>query len=342
MLLEITIFAHIICVYEKMKVRPFSLFCLFLAFLLTACDFLPGKTLKILGKEHSVASDTLEISPDTLESNEVDEEVLEENEKERFLVENIKIENESHLFLLDSLGRKVRRKALQDSLRQEYDKEEKYVYLTFDDGPLTGSHHVSQVATDKGVKISAFLIGVHALNRLGREYLNVYKENSLVECYNHSYTHADLRYKLFYSNPEKAYHDFLKNHEELDLDYKIVRLPGRNVWAFDDVRVLDNIQSGFTADSLHNNGFKVFGWDLEWKLNQTTGISDLPVEVLFDRIKTLMDSKKSLYPNNVVLLTHDNMFMSEYGKQQLEELIAMIQEKTDYKFEHMSKYPVRF
>lgn len=325
-----------------MTVRPFFLFCLLLVFLLTACDFLPGKTLKILGKEHSVASDTLEITPDTLGNNEADEEAPVEKESEKLLVENVKIENENHLFFLDSLDRKVRRKFLQDSLRQEYDKKEKYVYLTFDDGPLTGSHHVNEVATDKGVKISAFLIGVHALNRLGREYLKAYKENPLVECYNHSYSHADHRYKLFYSNPEKAYHDFLKSQEELKLDYKIVRLPGRNVWAFDDVRVLDNIQSGFTADSLHNNGFKVFGWDVEWKLNQTTGVADLPVEELFEKIKMLMDSKKSLYPNNVVLLTHDNMFMSEYGKQQLEELIAMIQEKTDYKFEHMSKYPVRF
>lgn len=325
-----------------MKARPFFLFCLFLSFLLTACDFLPGKTLKILGKEHSLASDTLEVTSEVLADHQDDEETPVETESAKLLVENLKIENENHLFFLDSLGRKVRRKFLQDSLRQEYDKKEKYVYLTFDDGPLTGSHHVNEVATDKGVKISAFLIGIHAINRLGREYLKAYKENPLVECYNHSYSHAEHRYKLFYSNPEKAYHDFLKSQEELELDYKIVRLPGRNVWAFDDVRVLDNIQSGFTADSLHNNGFKVFGWDVEWKLNQTTGVADLPVEELFEKIQALMDSKKSLYPNNVVLLTHDNMFMSEYGKQQLEELIEMIQEKTDYKFEHMSKYPVRF
>lgn len=325
-----------------MKVRPFFLVCLLPVFVLVACDFLPGKTLKILGKEHSVVADTLKVSLDTLEDNEVDKETAVEKESEKLLVENLKIENENHLFFLDSLNRKFRRKSVQDSLRQEYDKEEKYVYLTFDDGPLVGSHHVNDVSIDKGVKISAFLIGAHALNPLGRKYLNAYKENPLVECYNHSYTHADHRYKLFYSNPEKAYHDFLKSQEELGLDYKIARLPGRNVWAFDDVRVLDNVQSGFTADSLHNNGFKVFGWDLEWKLNQTTGISDLSVEELFNKIKMLMDSKKSLYPNNVVLLTHDNMFMSEYGKQQLEELIAMIQEKTDYKFEHMSKYPVRF
>lgn len=325
-----------------MNLRPFFLLCLVSFFFLTACDYVPGKIIKILGQEHSIASDTLKMTHDTLENIKVEEEIPVEKEIDRFLVENRKVENEGHLFFLDSLGRKIRRKVLQDTLKQEYDRKEKYIYLTFDDGPISGSQYISEVSLVKDVKISAFLIGVHALNRNGREYLNAYKENPLVECYNHSYTHAGLQYKLFYSNPEAAYQDFLKNHEELELDYKIVRLPGRNVWAFDDVRVVDDIQSGFTADSLHNNGFKVFGWDLEWKLNQTVGISDLSVEALFEKIQMLMDSKKTLYPNNVVLLTHDNMFMSEYGKQQLEELIAMIQDKTDYKFEHMSKYPVRF
>jgi hypothetical protein len=37
----------------------------------------------------------------------------------------------------------------------------RYIYLTFDDGPLNGSQHLDSIATAKGIKINAFLIGNH-------------------------------------------------------------------------------------------------------------------------------------------------------------------------------------
>src|SRR5690606_2276416 len=46
------------------------------------------------------------------------------------------------VFTVDSLNPvsiKVQKQKLKDSLRSEYDKMPKHIYLTFDDGPLVGS-----------------------------------------------------------------------------------------------------------------------------------------------------------------------------------------------------------
>src|SRR5690606_31132150 len=182
--------------------------------------------------------------------------------------------NQIH-FTVDSLhpiSIKQQKRSLKDSLRRAFDAHPKHIYLTFDDGPLIGSAAIDSIAKEKNVKVSVFLIGKHANMSKGRKRdLAKYESNPLIACYNHSYTHANNQYSRFYNNPQKAFADFEKNEKDLNLKHKIVRLPGRNIWMYDDVRKIDLKNGASTADILHKNGYSIYGWDVEWRLNSVTG-----------------------------------------------------------------------
>lgn len=250
-----------------------------------------------------------------------------------------------HPISKDSLQVLVRleRQRIQDSVKQALDKRPKHIYLTFDDGPLMGSQAIDSIVRSKNVKISAFLVGKHAnMSKRLRHYLELYQVNKWVECYNHSYTHAENRFTSFYSNPVSAYEDFERNELDLKLKHKIVRLPGRNIWIYDDVRRIDLKSGASTADLLYTNDYKIFGWDIEWKIVPESGKPVQSIEEIYTRIKNYMDNKSSMEPNNVVLLMHDGMFRNKEGQKLLSSLIDTIQTTMDYRFEFMSDYPFRY
>jgi peptidoglycan/xylan/chitin deacetylase (PgdA/CDA1 family) len=148
----------------------------------------------------------------------------------------------------------------------------RYIYLTFDDGPLNGSEYIDSVVLAEKIKISVFLVGEHVMmSRTMDNYFKFYEENPYIDEYNHSFSHANNHYDLFYSNTDMAVDDILKNNNLLKFTYKIVRLPGRNMWRIDG-RKKDDVESGSkTADRLEQLGYKVVGWDLEWEHNSTAG-----------------------------------------------------------------------
>ncbi len=245
----------------------------------------------------------------------------------------------------DSLNKlvKVERHRIKDSVRLALDKLPKHVYFTFDDGPLLGSKAIDSIAKAKNIKINVFLVGKHAFMSKGlkRDFQRYYN-NPMVACFNHSYTHANNKFTTFYSNPVGAFADFEKNEIDLELKHKIVRLPGRNIWLYDDVRRIDLQSGASTADMLYTNGYKIFGWDVEWKIHGLTGKPIQSVHEIYTRIRNYMNNKSSMEPNNVVLLMHDDMFQNKKGQQLLSSLIDTIQTNTDYSFEFMQEYPFRY
>jgi len=252
--------------------------------------------------------------------------------------------NQLH-FTVDSLHPipvKQQKRNLKDSLRRAFDTHPKHIYLTFDDGPLIGSAAIDSLAKEKNIKVSVFLIGKHANMSKGRKRdLQKYESNPLIACYNHSYTHANNQYSRFYNNPEKAFADFEKNEKDLNLQHKIVRLPGRNIWMYDDIRKIDLKNGSTTADMLHKNGYRIFGWDVEWRLNSITGNAIVSQEATLSHIRNFMNNKSSMVPNNVVFLMHDDMFQTKKGQQQLSSLIDAL--KSDgYQFELMQDYPIKY
>lgn len=243
----------------------------------------------------------------------------------------------------NSLDPKLAKSQMRDSIITELNKQDKHIYLTFDDGPLIGSAHIDSIITAKNVKISTFLIGKHAQmsKKLKRDFQR-YMDNPLVACYNHSYTHAGNRFQAFYSNPDSALADFDKCETDLGLTDKIVRMPGRNIWMFDDVRRVDLTSDGQAADLLAVNGYRIYGWDVEWRINGLTGNSIQSVEEIYTRINNRLGNKSTLKPNNIVLLMHDDMFRSKKGQEQLSVLIGLLQRHQDYKFEFIGDYPIKY
>lgn len=250
------------------------------------------------------------------------------------------------VFTIDTLNPisiKEQKRQLRDSLKKMFNNKPKHVYLTFDDGPLVGSFAIDSLATAKNVKLNTFLVGRHAHMSKGRKLdLERYQNNPLISCYNHSYTHANNRFMTFYNNVKLSYDDFVKNQEDLQLTKKIARLPGRNIWIYDDFRKIDLISGAKTADSLFLNGYKIFGWDVEWRINSLTGVPVQSLESTYRKMRSFMNNPTLAHtPNNVVLLMHDDMFQTKSGRKLLSNLIDSLL-KENYQFEFMEDYPIKY
>jgi peptidoglycan/xylan/chitin deacetylase (PgdA/CDA1 family) len=223
---------------------------------------------------------------------------------------------------------------------QKNKNAKKYIYLTFDDGPLQGSEYVNKIILAEKIKISVFLVGEHVLmDRTMDDYYKFYEENPYIDEYNHSFSHANEKYDEFYSHTGKAVADFQKNAKLLKFSYKIARLPARNMWRIDG-RKRDDIPSGSkTADSLQHIGYKVAGWDIEW---QHKGVAATPiqsVDEIYKEICTMAETNNTFTPNNVVVLLHDEMFQKKWEESELKQLIDKLRTNKNFVFEQLRFYP---
>jgi len=216
----------------------------------------------------------------------------------------------------------------------------KYIYFTFDDGPLNGSENIDSVILAERLKISVFLVGEHAQKskELGN-YYKLYEQNPFVEAYNHSYTHANNKYELFYSNPVNVLADIQKNEQLLNLRYKIVRLPGRNSWRIGDRKKDDGVSGSAAADLLAKNGYKLYGWDLEWQHNAKNGAPIQSVTEMKKEIETRLEDGNSFTKDHIVVLIHDEMFQKKWEESELKQLIDQLRMHENYVFEHIRFYP---
>lgn len=216
----------------------------------------------------------------------------------------------------------------------------KYIYLSFDDGPLNGSEHIDSVVLAERLKISVFLVGEHVekSKRLGI-YYKMYEQNPFVESYNHSLTHAENKYEAFYRNPEKVLTDIRLNEQLLGLRFKIVRLPGRNIWRIGTRKLDDGTSCASSADLLAENGYKLCGWDIEWQHNAATGAPVQPVDQMVKAIESRLESGKTFTKDHIVVLIHDEMFQKRWEESELKQLIEKLKQHENYLFEHLRFYP---
>ena len=213
------------------------------------------------------------------------------------------------------------------------------IYLTFDDGPLEGSEDVDEAVRREKTKINVFVVGLNTqYSKRLQKYLLLYEANSWIEVGNHSFSHAHDDYFAFYKNPETVLQDFLKNEKILHLANRLARLPGRNMWRLKD-RHVDDVKSGSkTADILFTNGFKVFGWDLEWRHDPKSGVPIQTVGDMIDLIEKYFSEKRTVTENHLVILCHDEMFRKSWEESELKQLIDKLRTK-GFNFGHLSEYP---
>lgn len=214
------------------------------------------------------------------------------------------------------------------------------VYLSFDDGPLNGSENINDIILKEKIKISVFMVGEHVIKDKQMDtYARYYDQNPYIDEYNHSFSHANDHYEAFYSNVDKSVEDILYNQTLLKLPYKIVRLPGRNIWRVDGKAKNDSSSGIQTADALAKLGYKIFGWDIEWQHRSSDGTPIQTVDEVYKSVQNLCSSDKVFTKNNVVMLIHDEMFQKPWEESELKQLIDLLRSNPDYVFEQMKFYP---
>lgn len=216
----------------------------------------------------------------------------------------------------------------------------KIIYLTFDDGPLIGTNNVVDIMNQFAIPATMFMVGKHtqADKEMQNSFLRAYNDN-LLQVSSHSYSHANNRYRLFYQNPEGVLDDFNKSEVLLHLQNKDARLPGRNTWRIGNRQKNDPAaRSQEAADLLHQNGYSLFGWDIEWQ-HYNNGEPIQTVSQLLHMINNALNNPGQCFSKNkLVLLSHDQMFAKKENKDKLVELVNGLKAK-GYKFELIRNYP---
>jgi peptidoglycan-N-acetylglucosamine deacetylase len=216
----------------------------------------------------------------------------------------------------------------------------KKIYITFDDGPNRGTKHVLQVVKEENIPVSFFIVGKHVFDSPGQTALyNEMREDSTIELCNHSFTHALNKYTKFYNDPEMVVNDFTTSDARLHFTNTVARMPGRNAWRIDTIDITDIRQSKPAIDSLHQAGFAIMGWDIEWSFDHKTFVPDQDTGLLLRKIYNLLDANTTRTPGHLVLLAHDQAFQDEHNLPILYSFLKELKLNEQYEFELASKYP---
>lgn len=221
-----------------------------------------------------------------------------------------------------------------------FDSTKKYIYLSFDDGPQHGTVTCFDLCKAANVKASFFMVGLHSkMKSDGKQIVsrirNSYPQSLLA---NHSYSHARGKYKAFYHNAASAGTDFLTAQDEMQIPYKIARLPGNRSWVREgEIRATGLVSP--VAHLLDSAGYNVIGWDAEWHFSKRGA---RPVQSP-TKMAALIDSAfakgQTHVRNHLVLLTHDRMFQRPADADSLARLIWLLKQNPDYVFETVDHYP---
>lgn len=223
--------------------------------------------------------------------------------------------------------------------KAQIDSNSKVVYLTFDDGPLSPTHFLTNIINQKQVKMSSFVVGKHAkANKDFWKKMEEMRVHPYIELCNHSYSHAYHKYKYFYSNPQSAAKDMIDNEADLGLTLKIIRMPGRDIWATPNIKRGWGQSGGKTAEILLDKGFKIYGWDIEWEHYGNT-LPKVTPEQFVSQVDYMFIHGVMQVPNHLVILGHDEMLVKERGRQDISRIIDMLKDR-GYIFEFISNYPM--
>jgi peptidoglycan/xylan/chitin deacetylase (PgdA/CDA1 family) len=220
------------------------------------------------------------------------------------------------------------------------------IYLTFDDGPLPGTQNVLSVLAEENVPAAMFMVGLHVETiPAGRDLLAEAKAMPLVTVGNHSYSHANNRYRRFYSNTQAVVADMLHANEVLGLTPIVnARLPGRDVFRLPTVSREDlsiNVaqweREWLDYELVAEAGFYLYGWDFEW-VHSDDGKPVQSVDHLVNEIDHLFQYGRFTQRGKMILLMHDQMFQDQFnGRDNLQSLIRKLKER-GYAFGDIKNY----
>ena len=190
------------------------------------------------------------------------------------------------------------------------------MYLTFDDGPLLGSNNIITVLQEEHVFATMFMVGKHIEYSKARKriFKRALKE-PLIQVLNHTYAHANGRYRHFYSDTNRVLSDIQRMDNilfENDPNYltPCCRLAGRNVWRTptinrDDPGIPKKYLESEKYDALSDVGFQIFGWDYQWSYNPKNGKVYKSPKSIAKIIEQIYKRGRIRTKGKFVLLMHD-------------------------------------
>ncbi|GAC1440937.1 MAG: hypothetical protein NVSMB63_08110 [Sediminibacterium sp.] len=223
----------------------------------------------------------------------------------------------------------------------KYDSSKRYIFLTWDDSPQPpGTTNCKTIFHAAGVKATFFAVGFNQVGpfkkRLIDSIRNGYPEFLLA---NHSFSHGfNDKYSKFYSMPDSALKDFLRNEKELQIGVKIIRLPGNNTWAANG-----NIHGQKAENKLIKNldslGYKIIGWDIEWGQQAKMKAPRESVTEIVSRINQKFEDGNTNEQNAIVILSHDRLFEKKQYADSLSRFISLLKQDPRNVFETIDHYP---
>lgn len=222
---------------------------------------------------------------------------------------------------------------------ENVDPDKRVIYLTFDDGPNQGTENLLKILDKRNVCATAFLVGKHAYGSTRQKKdFELLKQNPLIELANHSFTHAHNKYTDFYRSAESVVHDFDIAKDSLKLHDKIARTPGRNIWRLNNINVTDIKSSTAAADGLKKAGYKVIGWDLEWRPSQKMTLKGSH-EAMLKKVDSIFLNDLEKTSRHLVFLTHDQYLRDTDSINELDLFIEKLQKSNRFVFRKISQYP---
>ncbi|KPE51144.1 polysaccharide deacetylase family protein [Chryseobacterium indologenes] len=256
-------------------------------------------------------------------------------------------------FLLNSCNYKTEVKDTERVISQEHpsaetvpetdnetvDPDKRVIYLTFDDGPNQGTENLIRILNKRNVCATAFLVGKHAYgSKKQKDDMELLKSNPLIELANHSFTHAHNKYTDFYKNADAVVHDFNIAKDSLKLYDKIARTPGRNIWRLNNINVTDIKSSAEAANGLKKAGYKVIGWDLEWRPSPQMTLKGSH-EAMLKKVDSIFLNDLEKTSRHLVFLTHDQYLRDADSINELDLFIEKLQKSNKFVFRKISQYP---
>jgi peptidoglycan/xylan/chitin deacetylase (PgdA/CDA1 family) len=220
------------------------------------------------------------------------------------------------------------------------DTNKLYVYLTFDDGPQLGTVSCYNICKAEGIKATFFMVALHQQRKRDGKQIVSRMRNSYPQFLlaNHSYDHANEKYKYFYQHPEMAFETFLRAQDTLQVQKKIIRLPGNSAWVLQNQMKSSHLVSAVTH-RLDSAGFSVIGWDVEWNFNHKNARPIQTPEKLAAQVDSAFAKHHEHTRKNLVILSHDRMFQRPADSLSLVKFIQILKQNPKYVFETVDHFP---
>jgi peptidoglycan/xylan/chitin deacetylase (PgdA/CDA1 family) len=216
----------------------------------------------------------------------------------------------------------------------------KYIYLSFDDGPLPGTNNCINICEQEQVAATFFEVAFHqSRSNFGRNaYKRIASNPKLFLIANHSYSHAFYGdYIHYYHQSDSSLADFMKAGRILQTNNNIARLPGNNAWNTSNIKRASGLVRSLVK-KMDSVGFNVVGWDMEWRYNSSGRPIDAP-EKIAAFADSLLKFNKTKTNNHLVILMHDHEFRASADSAKLAKMIGLLKRNPNYQFRKLNTYP---